>query len=107
VRSRELARDASVSFIEAVDGMIMLRDLQASDPRYIGPYRLRGLLGVGGMGRVYLGQSAEGPLVAVKVIRADLVTDPEFLARFRREVTVARRVSSQFTATVVGADTVT
>jgi eukaryotic-like serine/threonine-protein kinase len=82
----------------------MLRELQASDPQFIGPYRLRGLLGVGGMGRVFLGQSAEGPLVAVKVIRADLANDPEFLARFRREVTVARRVSSQFTATVVGAD---
>jgi eukaryotic-like serine/threonine-protein kinase len=85
--------------------MIMLRELQAGDPQFIGPYRLRGLLGVGGMGRVFLGQSAEGPLVAVKVIRADLASAPEFLARFRREVTVARRVSSQFTATVVGADT--
>jgi len=85
--------------------MIMLRELKAGDPQFIGPYRLRGLLGVGGMGRVFLGQSAEGSLVAVKVIRADLASDPEFLARFRREVTVARRVSSQFTATVVGADT--
>jgi eukaryotic-like serine/threonine-protein kinase len=82
----------------------MLRELQADDPQFIGPYRLRGLLSVGGMGRVFLGQSAEGQLVAVKVIRADLATDPEFRARFGREVTVARRVSSQFTATVVGAD---
>jgi serine/threonine protein kinase len=73
--------------------------------RSSGPYRLRALLGAGGMGRVFLGQAAEGPLVAVKVIRADLATDPEFLARLRREVTVARRVSSRFTATVVGADT--
>jgi len=85
--------------------MIILRELQAGDPRFIGPYRLHGLLGAGGMGRVFLGQSAEGQLVAVKVIRADLATHGEFRARFRREVTVARRVSSQFTATVVGADT--
>jgi eukaryotic-like serine/threonine-protein kinase len=84
--------------------MIMLRELQAGDPQLIGPYRLRGLLGVGGMGRVFLGVSPGGQLVAVKVIRADLATDREFRARFRREVTVARRVSSHFTAPVVGAD---
>ena len=92
-----MVQDEPAPVIEAKDGMIMLRELQASDPRFIGPYRLRGLLGMGGMGRVFLGQSAEGLLVAVKVIRADLATDPEFRARFRREVTVARRVSSQFT----------
>ena len=40
----------------------MLRELQAGDPRFIGPYRLHGLLGAGGMGRVFLGQSAEGQL---------------------------------------------
>ena len=32
--------------------------LQPSDPRLIGPYRLIGRLGAGGMGRVFLGVSA-------------------------------------------------
>jgi hypothetical protein len=50
------------------------------------------------MGRVFLGASVDGDQVAVKVIRADLAMDPEFRARFRREVTVARKVSSRFTA---------
>jgi serine/threonine protein kinase len=82
----------------------MVRELQPGDPQVIGPYRLRGQLGAGGMGRVFLGLSAEGQLAAVKVIRADLATDPEFRARFEREIAVARRVSSLFTAPVLGAD---
>ncbi len=84
--------------------MNMLRELEAGDPQVIGSYRLRGVLGVGGMGRVFLGVSPGGRPVAVKVIRADLATDREFRARFRREVAVARQVSSQFTAPVIDAD---
>jgi eukaryotic-like serine/threonine-protein kinase len=82
----------------------MLRELQPGDPQVIGPYRLRGRLGKGGMGQVFLGISAGGRLVAVKVVRDDFATDPEFRARFRREVAVARTVSGQFTAPVIDAD---
>jgi len=82
----------------------MWQELQPGDPQVIGPYRIRGQLGVGGMGRVFLGVSEGGRPVAVKVVRADLAADPEFRARFRREITVARKVSSQFTAPVLDAD---
>jgi eukaryotic-like serine/threonine-protein kinase len=82
----------------------MLRELEPGDPVVMGPYRLRGQLGAGGMGRVFLGLSAGGRPVAVKVIRADLATDPEFRARFQREVAAARKVSHQFTAPVIDAD---
>ena len=82
----------------------MWQELQPDDPQQIGPYWLRGQLGVGGMGRVYLGVSADGRPVAVKVVRPDLAADPEFRARFRREVAVARRVSGQFTTPVIDAD---
>ncbi len=82
----------------------MVRALQPADPQVIGPYRLLGQLGGGGMGQVYLGLSAGGRLVAVKVIRADLAADPEFRARFRREVAAAQKVSGLFTAAVVNAD---
>jgi serine/threonine protein kinase len=82
----------------------MMHELLPEDPMLIGPYRLRGRLGAGGMGRVYLGLSAGGRPVAVKVIRAELAMDPEFRARFRREVDVARRVSGLFTAPVIDAD---
>lgn len=57
------------------------------------------------MGKVFLGLSAGGWLVAVKVVKDDLAEDPEFRARFRREVAAARSVSGLFTASVVDADT--
>jgi eukaryotic-like serine/threonine-protein kinase len=82
----------------------MWQELHPGDPGRIGPYRLRGVLGSGGMGRVFLGASGDGQLVAVKVVRADLASDREFRARFRREVAVARRVSSRFTAPLIDAD---
>jgi len=82
----------------------MMHELQPGDPQLIGPYRLRGRLGAGGMGQVYLGLSPGGRAAAVKVIRADLAQDPEFRARFRREIAVARKVSGLFTAPVIDAD---
>ena len=82
----------------------MVGGLKQGDPRRIGPYRLVGRLGRGGMGHVYLGLSAGGRPVAVKVIRADLATDPVFRVRFAREVAAVRQVSGLFTAPVVDAD---
>jgi Protein kinase domain/VHL beta domain len=79
--------------------------LRPGDPRAMGPYRLTGWLGGGGMGEVYLGRSAGGRPVAVKVIRAEFASDPEFRTRFRREVAAARRVNGLYTATVADADT--
>ena len=78
--------------------------LQPEDPREIGPYRLLGQLGSGGMGQVFLGMSAGGRPIAVKVIRTELATDPDFRARFRCEVAAAQKVSGLFTALVVDAD---
>ncbi len=82
----------------------MVGTLQPADPQVIGPYRLLGRLGAGGMGRVFLGASAAGRPVAVKVIHAPLAADPEFRARFSVEVAAARKVSGLFTALVVDAD---
>jgi serine/threonine protein kinase len=82
----------------------LVRELQPGDPQTIGPYRMVGQLGQGGMGRVYLGVSPGGRPVAVKAIRAELASDPEFRRRFGREVAAARRVSGVFTAQVVDAD---
>ena len=82
----------------------MVGGLKPGDRQVIGPYRLVGQLGSGGMGLVYLGLSAGGRPVAVKVIRAELAADQEFRVRFGREVAAARRVSGLFTALVVDAD---
>ena len=81
-----------------------MEELGPDDPRQVGPYRLFGRLGTGGMGRVFLGQSPGGRRVAVKVIRPDLADAPDFRRRFAREVAAARRVSGIFTAPVVDAD---
>ena len=78
--------------------------LQPGDPRLVGSYRLLKRLGSGGMGRVFLGRSPGGRLVAVKVIHPELVADPDFRARFAHEVTAARRVSGMYTAPLVDAD---
>ncbi|WP_227982262.1 serine/threonine-protein kinase [Nocardia spumae] len=81
-----------------------MRPLEPGDPASIGPYRILGVLGAGGMGRVYLGRNAGGRTVAVKVVRPDLSGDPEFRTRFRREVTAARRVTGAHTVPVLDAD---
>ncbi|MDA2804750.1 serine/threonine-protein kinase [Nocardiopsis suaedae] len=74
------------------------------DPSHIGPYRVHGRLGGGGMGRVFLAHSPGGRTVAVKVVHPGLADDPEFRRRFATEVEAARRVGGFFTAQVVDAD---
>ncbi|MFJ2752960.1 serine/threonine-protein kinase [Streptomyces sp. NPDC087297] len=81
-----------------------MQPLEAGEPRTIGAYRLLGRLGAGGMGRVYLGRSAGGRTVAVKIVHPHFATDEEFRARFRREVEAARLVGGEWTAPVLDAD---
>jgi outer membrane protein assembly factor BamB len=78
--------------------------LSTGDPESIGGYTLLGRLGAGGMGVVYLGVSASGRQVAVKVVHGPYAQEEEFRTRFRQEIAAARRVSGAFTAPVVDAD---
>jgi serine/threonine protein kinase len=82
---------------------VPLTELQPGDPPQIGPYQLLNRLGNGGMGRVYLGRSPGGRLVAVKVISPELADSADFRTRFAREVAAAQQVSGLFTAPVVDA----
>ena len=82
----------------------MIKDLRAGDPAVVGPYKLLGRLGAGGMGEVYLGKSPGGRLVAIKLIRPDLAEERGFRSRFASEISAARNVSGIYTAAVVDAD---
>ncbi|MFF8383907.1 protein kinase [Streptomyces kanasensis] len=79
--------------------------LTPDDPAAIGPFRLLGRLGTGGMGRVYLARSVGGRTVAVKVVHPELAAREEFRRRFTREVAALERVGGAGTAPVLGSDT--
>jgi serine/threonine protein kinase len=85
-------------------GHARLEPLSGQDPPRIGGYVLLGRLGAGAMGRVYLGKSASGRLVAVKTIKREFAGEADFRTRFAHEVAAAGRVSGVFTAAVVASD---
>ncbi|WP_267241648.1 serine/threonine-protein kinase [Streptomyces sp. PR69] len=75
------------------------------DPQALGDYRLLWRLTSGGMGRIYLARSAAGgPLVAVKTLLAEGVVGATDRQRFAREVRLAQRIDSAYTARVLAAD---
>ncbi|MFI1715334.1 protein kinase [Streptomyces litmocidini] len=59
--------------------------LETGDPRQIGAFRLLGVLGSGGMGRVYLG-AVPGKFAAVKRVLPVLAEDADFLNHFGHEL---------------------
>ncbi|MEU7858774.1 protein kinase [Nonomuraea sp. NPDC049141] len=71
----------------------------------IGPYRIVGRMGAGGMGVVYAGIADDGAQVAVKVIHPGLAADPQFRDRFVREVDLLSRVRGRCTVSVLASDT--
>src|SRR5262245_33717148 len=58
-----------------------------------GRYRIDGVLGTGGMGRVYRAEhTGIGRSVAIKMLHADLGRNPEAAARFQREAMASGRL---------------
>ncbi|MFF7792072.1 protein kinase [Streptomyces sp. NPDC007991] len=78
--------------------------LRPADPVRVGPYVPLGLLGSGGMGRVYLARHGDGTpgLAAVKVIRPEYAENVPFRRRFEREATVHARVGAPYTPELLG-----
>ena len=84
---------AAASSVLGVRTINLLRD-EALRAKQLGQYRLKRLIGSGGMGEVYL---AEHLLMkrpcAIKVIRPEKAGDPKVLARFEREVQATAKLS--------------
>lgn len=60
----------------------------------LGRYRIGDVIGQGGMGTVFEAEDgALGRQVAVKALKPEVASDPEILERFRREATIAARLS--------------
>ncbi|WP_205857467.1 WD40 repeat domain-containing serine/threonine protein kinase, partial [Phytoactinopolyspora endophytica] len=81
--------------------MVALRPLAPGDPSRIGNYQLSEVLGRGGQGSVYLGETPAGRPVAVKILNDQMVTEPAARRRFLRESEIARRVAVFCTAQVL------
>jgi serine/threonine protein kinase len=66
----------------------------STSERHIGKYRIKGELGRGGMGAVYLAeQTGLGREVAIKELIQSAVADPTALKRFMQEAQVMARIS--------------
>ncbi|MCC3317416.1 serine/threonine-protein kinase [Nocardia africana] len=81
-----------------------LESLSIDESPVIGRYKVLGVLGSGGMGRVLLAVGPDGRAVAIKQIHSHLLADNDFRARFRREVHASSLVSGAYTAAVIDAD---
>ena len=73
----------------------------------IGPYEITGLLGTGGMGEVYRAHDPRlGRDVAVKILPAMFMRDPDRLARFEREARVLASLNHPNIGGIYGLDDV-
>jgi serine/threonine protein kinase/Tol biopolymer transport system component len=90
---------------ESLQHLFQAEPMPTERPARIGAYDVIGVLGVGGMGEVY---RARDPRlhreVAIKVLPAVVVNDPERLARFEREAQVLASLNHPHIAQIYGLD---
>jgi serine/threonine-protein kinase len=67
-----------------------------------GIYKIRRLIGQGGMGEVYAAEGRGGEKVALKVLHARAAQDPDLVVRFSREADIAKKIVSPYVAAILG-----
>jgi serine/threonine protein kinase len=83
--------------------VIGVQPLAADDPRRISDIPIRGVLGSGGMGQVYLGLTPQG-YAAVKRMRPELADDAGFAARFSQELANQARLPAGVSARLLASN---
>src|SRR5262249_39851916 len=95
-----------VRFPDVVDGSVSVLSPNSPDSlfgRSFGAYELKALLGMGGMGEVYRAFDVKLRRdVALKVLPKPLASDPERLARFRREAQLLASLKHKNIAAIYG-----
>src|SRR6185369_8663878 len=67
-----------------------------------GIYKIRRLIGQGGMGEVYAAEGRGGEKVALKILHERAAQDPDLVARFNREADIAKKIASPYVAGILG-----
>jgi serine/threonine-protein kinase len=79
--------------------------MQLTPGTRLGGYEVTGVLGAGGMGEVYRARDSKlGRAVAVKVVRDELGSDPDRIARFEREAKLLAALNHPHIAALYGMD---
>ncbi|HET9262980.1 MAG TPA: protein kinase [Vicinamibacterales bacterium] len=105
VESLLASDERAKSFLE-MPAMVQVQDAFAGknlEGQRIGPYRIASRIGAGGMGEVYqAGDTTLNRQVAIKVLLPAVASDPDRLARFRREAQVLASLNHPHIAQIHG-----